>query len=174
MLDPAAPFPSAAFTDVLAANRDFAETFQHSELDGQAARGIAVVTCIDSRINPLEVMGMGPGDMKILRNAGARVTDDVLRTLVLAAWLLNVSRVLVMPHTRCRMASGDEASIHAAIHEIAGVDTRSVEIRTVTDQAAALALDLQRIRSYPLLPPDLVVAGGIYDVDTGVLTPLDA
>lgn len=172
MLDPAPPFPDDAFRDVLEANREFTRTFRHPDLDGQAARGIAVVTCIDSRINPLEIMGMGPGDMKIVRNAGARVTDDVLRTLVLASWLLNVKRVLVLPHSRCRMASGDEASIHAAIHEVSGIDTRSVEIRTTTDQVAALALDLQRIRSFPMLPPDLVVAGALYDVDTGALTPM--
>ena len=58
---------------------------------------------MDSRIDPLRMLGMAPGDVKILRNAGARVTEDVLRTLVLACYLLDVNRVLVMPHTRCRM-----------------------------------------------------------------------
>ncbi len=63
---------------------------------------------MDSRIDPLGVLGMKPGDAKILRNAGARVTDDVLRTLVLACYLLDVNRVLVMPHTRCAMTAGEE------------------------------------------------------------------
>jgi carbonic anhydrase len=58
---------------------------------------------MDSRISPLAVVGMQAGDAKILRNAGARVTDDVLRTLVLASYLLGVNRVLVMPHAACRM-----------------------------------------------------------------------
>ena len=80
---------------------------------------------------------------KILRNAGARVTEDVLRTLILATNLLNVTRVLVMPHTDCKMASGTEDQIHAAIFEKSGIDTRSIEIRTVTDQLAALKSDLK-------------------------------
>jgi carbonic anhydrase len=116
---------------------------------------------------------MSKGDVKILRNAGGRVTDDVLRTLVLAAYLLGVTRVLVMPHTDCKMASAREADIHRMIEDQDGVDTRSVEIRTVEDTGAALAYDLTRIRSYPLLPKDLVVAGAIYDVATGRLLPQD-
>ncbi len=173
MLDPAPPFPTSHFSDVLIANNKYVESFEHSDLSGEAAKGLAIITCIDSRINPLALVGMQPGDVKILRNAGARVTDDVLRTLLLATWLLNVNRVLVMPHTLCKMASSDEAGVHAAIHEKSGIDTRSIEIRTVDNQIAALEIDLQRIRSFPLLPKNLVVAGAIYDVDTGVLTPMD-
>jgi carbonic anhydrase len=116
---------------------------------------------------------MEQGDVKILRNAGARVTDDVLRTLVLATYLLGVNRVLVMPHTECKMASASEDEIHSTILEEYGVETRSVEFRTVRDQEAALAYDVTRIRSYPLLPRDLVVAGAIYDVRTGRLAPRD-
>jgi carbonic anhydrase len=117
-------------------------------------------------------MGMQPGDAKIIRNAGARVTEDVLRTLVLATHLLNVSRILVMPHTDCRMASGTESEIHAAIFEKSGVDTRSVEIRTVRDPLKALEVDLDRIRSFPLLAANIEVAGAIFDVSTGALNPI--
>jgi carbonic anhydrase len=124
---------------------------------------------MDSRIDPLRVVGMKPGDVKILRNAGARVTDDVLRTLILATYLLNVERVLVMPHTDCRMASGTEEQVHKAILDASGVDTRSIEIRTVTDQKAALETDVMRIKTYPLLPKDLEVVGAIFDVKSGKL-----
>lgn len=79
-----------AFDDLFAANAEFARTFEWSGLTGTAARGLAVVTCMDSRIDPLGLLGLRPGDAKILRNAGARVTDDVLRTLVLAVYLLGV------------------------------------------------------------------------------------
>ena len=170
-LGEATEFPADAFQDVLMANAEFTKTFRHSELTGRAVRGLAVITCMDSRIEPLSILGMHPGDVKIIRNAGARVTDDVLRTLVLASHLLDVHRVLVMPHTDCRMASGTEAEIHDAIFEASGIDTRSIEIRTVRDQRAALATDLQRIRSFPLLPDDLVVAGAMYDAQTGALVP---
>lgn len=160
------------FEDIYSANRRYVEDFQSSELTGQAARGLAIVTCIDSRIAPLAIMGMQPGDAKIIRNAGARVTEDVLRTLVLATHLLNVSRILVMPHTDCRMASGTESEIHAAIFEKSGVDTRSVEIRTVRDPLKALEVDLDRIRSFPLLAANTEVAGAIFDVSTGALNPI--
>ena len=161
------------FEDIFTANAQYVKDFQLSALTGQAARGLAIVTCIDSRIAPLAIMGMQPGDAKIIRNAGARVTDDVLRTLVLATHLLNVSRILVMPHTDCRMASGTEAEIHAAILEKSGVDTRSIEIRTVSDPLEALEIDLDRIRSFPLLAANIEVAGAIFNVRTGELRSFD-
>jgi len=160
------------FSDLFAANAGFVKAFKSQELTGEARKGLAIITCMDSRIDPLRIVGMQPGDAKILRNAGARVTEDVLRTLVLATYLLNVNRVLVMPHTDCRMASGTEDEIHAAIKERSGVDTRGIEIRTVKDQVAALNADLVRIKSFPLLPKDLSVTGGIYDVKSGRLNPL--
>ena len=166
-------FPNDDFADVLRSNEEFVREFNHSELTGTARKGLAIVTCMDSRISPLAVVGMQAGDAKILRNAGARVTDDVLRTLVLASYLLGVNRVLVMPHTDCRMASADEATIHATIQEQFGVDTRSLEFRTVSDQRAALAIDVTRIRTYPLLQKGVSVAGAIYNVSTGQLDPVD-
>lgn len=160
---------AADFSDLIKANNEFVGNFVPEGLSGRAVRGLAVVTCMDSRIAPLAIVGMKPGDAKILRNAGARVTDDVLRTLVLATHLLGVNRVLVMPHTDCRMATGTEPEIHRAIFEASGVDTRSMEIRTVTNQRAALELDVTRIETYPLLPKGLQVAGGFYNVETGKL-----
>ena len=166
-------FPGDAFGDVLAGNSRYASSYSPSALGGRAAQGLALVTCMDSRIEPLALVGMKHGDVKILRNAGARVTDDVLRTLVLATYLLGVDRVLVMPHTDCKMASATEDQIHDTIREEFGVETASVEFRTVDDQEAALAYDVRRIRAYPLLPRDLEVAGAVYDVATGVLHPRD-
>ena len=160
------------FSDLFEANAEFVKGFKSQELTGEARRGLAIITCMDSRIDPLRIVGMQPGDAKILRNAGARVTEDVLRTLVLATHLLNVKRVLVMPHTDCRMASGTEDEIHATIKERSGVDTRSIEIRTVKDQVAALNADLIRIKTFPLLPTELSVVGGIYDVKSEKLNPL--
>jgi carbonic anhydrase len=170
--DPQRQF-AEVFADVLEANAGYASDFSASALTGWANRGLAVVTCMDSRIDPLSVLGMQPGDVKILRNAGARVTEDVLRTLVLATYLLGVTRVLIMPHTDCKMASATEDEIHALIADKYGMDTRSLEIRTVTDQSAALATDVVRVRSYPFLPPEVVVGGALFDVRTGRLEPID-
>lgn len=167
------PFPADAFSDVTKANEKFVTTFASADLPAIARRGLALVTCMDSRIEPLSILGMEAGDVKILRNAGARVTDDVMRTLVLATYLLGVNRVLVMPHTDCKMASGSEAQIHSTILAEHGVDTRSIEIRTVSDQLDALITDVIRIRAFALLPKDLVVAGAIYDTSTGRVAPVD-
>jgi carbonic anhydrase len=161
-----------AFADVFSGNATYAEGYSGGGLSGTAARGLAIVTCMDSRIDPLSVVGMRAGDVKILRNAGARVTDDVLRTLILATHLLGVTRVLVMPHTDCRMASADEWTMHEQIRQASGIDSRGIEIRTVADQDAALRTDLLRLSAFPLLPKDLVVAGAILDLGTGRIRPI--
>ena len=162
------------FQDVLLANQSFAQHFTSENLTGIALKGLAIVTCMDSRMDPLRIVGMQSGDAKILRNAGARVTDDVLRTLVLATHLLGVNRVLVMPHTDCRMASTDEAGIHAAISSKSGVDTRSLDFQTTLDQRGALLKDIVKIESYPLLHNEVHVMGAIYDVKNGTLTPINS
>ena len=166
-------FPHQEFDDLLAANIEYQKTFKYSDLTGVAKKGLAIVTCMDSRINPLSVIGMRSGDVKILRNAGARVTEDVLRTLVLASYLLGVNRILIMPHTDCRMAKSEESEIHQLISKEFGVDTRSLEFRTVSNQKSALETDVQRVRSYPFIKKGVVVAGAIYDVSNGSITPLD-
>jgi carbonic anhydrase len=171
---PNQPFPNEIFNDVLAANHSYAQDFESSHLTGKAAQGLAIITCMDSRISPLAIVGMAPGDVKILRNAGARVTDDVLRTLVLATFLLGVNRVLVMPHTDCRMASATETEIHQTILQDFGVDTRSVEFRTVNDPIEALQIDVKRIRTHPLLVANKITVGGaVFDVNTGKLQTYD-
>src|SRR5437763_10586707 len=139
------------FADVLAANDEFATGYDLQGLEARAARGLAVLTCMDSRIDPLGMLGLRPGDAKILRNAGARVTDDVLRTLVLARHLLGVRRFMVVAHTRCRMAGGTEDDVHAAIAAAGGPDTRSISFLTTTDQDDAVRRDVGRVTSWPYL-----------------------
>jgi carbonic anhydrase len=159
------------FADVLAANEWYANGFRLRGLPAIAAKGLAVLTCMDSRIEPLTMLGLQPGDAKILRNAGARVTDDVLRTLVLASYLLGVDRAMVVAHTKCRMAAEDEDDVHAAVEAAGGPDTRSLSFLVAPDQEATVRADVQRIRSWPYLT-QLRVGGFLYDVDTGRLRQL--
>jgi carbonic anhydrase len=156
------------FADVMGANAEHAARYELGDLEAKAARGLGVLTCIDSRIDPLGMLGLSPGDAKILRNAGARVTDDVLRTLALASHLLGVDRVMVVAHTGCRMAGGTEEDIHEAIRDAGGPDTRSISFLTTDDQEAALREDVQRVRSWPFLGA-VAVGGFLYDLDTGRL-----
>lgn len=173
-LGPDQRFPADRFADVIAANATYAAGLAATDLPGRAAKGLAILTCIDSRIDALAVAGLHEGDAFVMRNAGARVTDDVLRSVVLATTLMGVERVLVMPHTRCAMASNDEAGIHRRIATDHGVDTRSLEFRTVVDQVEALRTDVTRIRSLPYLPGHVEVAGAVYHVESGLLDPVDA
>jgi len=157
------------FEDLLAANEGYAASFGAAGLEGTAARGLAVVTCMDSRIEPLQMLGLSKGDAKIIRNAGARVTDDVLRTLVVAVHLLGVDRVMVVAHSDCRMAKIDDDQVHEAIAAHSGLDTRSLDFRTIDDQSETLRVDVQKVRSSPYLPVGLPVLGCLYDVGTGRL-----
>ena len=165
-------FDSGPFADLLAANREFARTFDHSGFDGVAHAGVAVVTCMDSRIVPLEMLGLGLGDAKIFRNPGGRVTPQAMEALVLGVHLLRVERILVIPHTRCAMASSTLEELRARVGESAGLDPAWQPFNVVTDQRAALEDDVHQVRAHPLIPSSTKVGGFLYDVDTGLLEQL--
>lgn len=157
------------FTDLIAANQAFADTFELGGFDGVAHAGVAIVTCMDSRIDPLRMLGLQHGDAKIFRNPGGRVTNAALEALVLGVHLLGVERVLVVPHTRCAMASSTEAELRERIGASAGVDASWQQFHVVPDQVAALEEDVQKVRSHPLIPDTVKVGGFLYHVDTGLL-----
>lgn len=159
------------FAEVLSANEEYARGFELTGLEARAAKGLAVLTCMDSRIEPLAMLGLRPGDAKILRNAGARVTDDVLRTLVLATYLLGVDRAMIIAHTDCRMAAGSEDDVHTAVAEAGGPDTRSLSFLVASDQEETVRADVQRVQSWPYLTR-LQVGGFMYDVHTGHITQI--
>lgn len=156
------------FADVLAANQQYAHGFSPVDLDGRAARGLAVLTCIDSRIDPLAMLGLEAGDAKIIRNPGARVTDEVLATLVLGRYLLGVVRFMVIAHTDCRMVAKNDNELHAAIRAVGGPETSDLSFSTSADQTASVCADVARVRSYERVE-DVQIGGFMYDVTTGVL-----
>jgi carbonic anhydrase len=162
----------AMFDDLLDANRRYRAEFHDSGVAGKAAKALAVLTCIDSRIDPLALLGLRPGDAKIIRNAGARVTDDALRSLVIATNLLGVTRVCVLQHTDCAMMGSTNEEMSARISKARGVEATGWDFLPSTDQLATLHADLGRIRSCALLPPDLHVGGFIFDVHSGELVPI--
>jgi len=160
------------FDDILTANKEFAEDFTLSGFDGVAHAGIAVVTCMDSRIDPLGMLGLKPGDAKIFRNPGGRVTEQALEALVLGVHLLNVNRVLVIPHTRCAMSSSTLEDVRRRVGESAGQDASWQTFSMVTDQEAALRDDVHKVQAHPLIPDSVKVGGFVYDVDTGLINPI--
>lgn len=160
------------FDDVLAANRDYSDHFELAGFDGVAHAGIAMVTCMDSRIDPLRMIGLAPGDAKIFRNPGGRITNAALEALVLGVHLLGVERILIVPHTRCAMSQHSEDELRRLISEKAGTDASWQAFSVVADQPDALREDVLRVRSHPLIPDRVAVGGFIYDVDTGLVDQL--
>ncbi len=163
---------SDAFSDLLTANREYAKAFALGGFDGIAKAGVALVTCMDSRIDPLRMIGLSPGDAKIFRNPGGRVTDAALEALVLGVHLLNVRRILVVPHTRCAMASSSLEEMRRRVGESAGQDASWQTFGVVPDQEAALRDDVHKVQAHPLIPNTVEVGGFLYDVDTGLLDQL--
>ena len=162
------------FDDLLDANRHYRAEFHDPGANGRAGRGLAVLTCIDSRIDPLAMLGLRCGDAKIIRNAGARVTKDSLRSLVLATNLLGVTRVCVVQHSECAMVGTTDDELRARIGAMRGVDATGWDFLASTDQLATLRDDIVRIESCALLPPNLHVGGFIFDVHSGELLPVDS
>jgi carbonic anhydrase len=163
---------TSTFDDLLEANRVYAQTHEGG-FDGIAQAGVLMVTCMDSRIEPLAMIGLKLGDAKILRNPGGRVTDQVLVAIVLGVSLLKVERVLVVEHTRCAMASSTETDVKAKIGDRSGTDASWMTIGVIEDQESTVRGDVNRVRSHPLVPDSVTVGGFIYDVDSGLMQPVD-
>ncbi|MEV0290638.1 MULTISPECIES: carbonic anhydrase [unclassified Kribbella] len=164
---------SSGFEDLLAANADYAADFHYGGFDGIAHAGVCVVTCMDSRIPPLEMLGLKPGDAKVLRSAGGRVTEVTMTGLVLGVQLLGVRRIMVIPHTRCAMAAMSEDDLRAKVEAAAGKPAGYLPIHVIPDQLEALRHDVTAVRDHPLIGDDILVGGFMYDVDTGRLTQVD-
>ncbi|HYU83326.1 MAG TPA: carbonic anhydrase [Kribbellaceae bacterium] len=172
MSDPGPERDFDEFADLLAANAAYAEDFAYGGFDGIAHAGVGIVTCMDSRISPLDIIGLKPGDAKVLRSPGGRVTEVTMTGLVLGVQLLGVRRILVVPHTRCAMAAMTEDELRAMVEAAAGKPAGYLSIAVIPDQREALRRDVAAIREHPLIGPDVAVGGFMYDVDTGRLEQL--
>jgi len=164
--------PPTGFEDLLAANAAYAAQFAYGGFDGIAHAGIGVVTCMDSRIPPLEMLGLKAGDAKVLRSAGGRVTELTLSGLVLGVQLLGVRRIMIIPHTRCAMAAMTEDELRAKVEVAAGKPAGYLPLAVVPDQLEGLRRDVTAVREHPLIGDDILVGGFMYDVDSGRLTQI--
>lgn len=155
------------FDDLLDANHDYAAGFSLQGLAPQAAKGLCLITCMDTRIEPLPMLGLVPGDAKILRNAGGRVMPEVLRSVVLATAFLGVTRVAVMHHTDCAMTKLDADAVASQLGPQRAEACAGWDFLTMADPDAALAADVEAVRSCRALPDGVGVEGWRYDVATG-------
>ena len=161
-----------SFDDLLENNAAYAATFTDSNFDGVARAGVAIVTCMDSRIEPLGMLGLHLGDAKILRSPGGRDTTSVLNGCVLGVQLLQVDRIMIIPHTRCAMATGTDEDVRRKIADTNGVNASWMTFGASPDQMTRVHEDVEMVRSHPLIDGRAEVGGFMYDVDTGRLKQL--
>ena len=149
---------------LLAANEGYASA-RASVADPRPSRRLAIITCMDARIDVFAVLGLHLGEAHVIRNAGGRVTDDVLRSLALSSHVLGVDTVVVMQHTKCGLAGVTDAELR----HLTGAD---LGFFPIDDHAAALREDIALLASKPYLEPLNVIAGFIYDVESGQINDL--
>lgn len=158
---------ASVLDDLLAANARYAAAFDAADLPPEPARRLLLVTCMDARIDPLKILGLQIGDVHVLRNAGGRVTDDVIRSLVVSTRLLGVTSVVVMHHTQCGMAKVSQGDVPAILSDVDEQHLEGFELLAIADQEQALRDDVNAVQDSPLLP-EIAARGLLYDVATGL------
>jgi len=157
--------------DFLRANAEHAAGFAAGHLPRPPSRRLAVLTCIDARIEPLALLGLEAGEANVLRNAGARATADVVRSLVVAQQLLGVEDVLVIGHTDCGLEAVTNDRIHATIRAGGGPDVAGIDFDPFPEVEDGVRGAVRTLSEEPLLA-GLGVSGAVYDVATGRLRTL--
>ena len=153
---------------VLRANAEHAARFGGAALPRPPSRRLAVLTCLDARIDPLALLGLEPGEANVLRNAGARATEDVVRSLVVAQRLLGVEDVLVIGHTDCGLEGLSNEDVRVRVREAGGPDTGALDFDPFPEPEAGVRETVRRLEEEPLLR-GLRTAGALYDVSSGRL-----
>jgi len=160
--------PSPELEALHRANEAYAAAFKGHALPRPPRRPVAVLTCIDARVDPAQALGLALGDAHVLRNAGARATDDAIRSLLISTWLMGTREIVVMHHTDCGLAGATDASIVATVHKEGGPDLSDMAFLTFPDAEMCLRDDVERIRGLgDRLPSGVRVSGYEYDVRTG-------
>jgi carbonic anhydrase len=150
------------------ANAAFAAGFDEGELEIPPSRSLAVLTCIDARLDPSRFLGLEIGDAHVLRNAGGRVTDDSIRSLLISSWLLGTRAFAVIHHTDCGMTKFTDPVLRDMIRDQAGVEV-DLEFLSFRDPEASTRDDVDAIRGTKGFPDGVTVSGHVYDVRTGIL-----
>ena len=178
---------SQILDQVIAANNEYADGFDKDGLALPPARGFAILTCMDARLDPAKYAGLSEGDAHVIRNAGGRANDDAIRSLIISYKLLGTKEFFIIHHTDCRMAffsndvmsnllenSLETAALGADGFRDVGTTPGSTERRyinwlTIHNQQASLIEDVKRVRTHSLVPKNIPIHGYLYDVKSGKL-----
>ncbi len=162
----------ATADEIERANQRYSEEFQKAgkgSLPMPPGRKLAVITCMDARLDPAQVLGLHEGDAHIIRNAGGRADDDALRSLVISQELLGTNEVLVIHHTDCGMLTFTNDQLRQKLKNTYGRDPGKVDYLPFSDLEQSVRDDVETVRSFPFVRPDTRVSGYVYDVRTGRL-----
>lgn len=163
----------SAVDELITQNESFAAALPERRLEARPRRQLAIVTCMDARLDPFAALGLGAGEAHILRNAGGIVTDDVIRSLAISQRLLDTREVMLIHHTDCGMEKLDDDGFRAELQADAGVDP-PFAIESFADVEANVRHSILRVRRSPFLLHRDDVRGFVYDVVDGRLREISA
>ncbi|HLA18665.1 MAG TPA: carbonic anhydrase [Dehalococcoidia bacterium] len=155
--------------ELLTANERYAAGFTKGELPMPPARKVAVLTCMDARLQPSKFLGLDEGDAHVIRNAGGRASDDAIRSLIISYKLLGTREFLVIHHTDCGMLTFSNEQLREMLQKDLNADASGIDFLPFSDLDESVRRDVDAIRSHRLIPDDIAVSGYVFDVKTGRL-----
>ena len=155
------------FENFLKANQTYVELHGELHLPIKPKTKVAIVTCMDSRLHVAPALGLALGDAHILRNAGGRVTEDMLRSLVISQQQLGTREIVVLHHTDCGAQTFQNKDFQEHLKRELGVDVSDQDFLPFQDIDESVREDMRLLKDSPLIPDDVVISGAVYDVDTG-------
>ncbi len=163
---------SALLQGLLSANEEYARTFDRSKLPLPPAKKLAVLACMDARIDVHEILGLREGDSHVIRNAGGVATEDAIRSLIISSELLGTREFLVINHTGCGMLTFKDADLQKKLKQKYGADASGISFHAFSDLKSHVREQVSRIRTSPFFPKDITVSGFLYHVENGKLEPV--
>ncbi len=158
----------SATDELLRNNEAYAESFDKADLPLPPAKGVAVVACMDARLNVYGMLGLEEGDAHVIRNAGGVITDDEIRSLAISQRLLNTREIILIHHTDCGMLTFTDDEIKQQIQNEVGIKPEFA-LEAFTDLEGDVRQSIARIQASPFIPHKDAVRGFVYEVETGRL-----
>lgn len=154
--------------DLLRNNEAYAESFEKGDLPLPPAKGVAVVACMDARLDVHKILGLEEGDAHVIRNAGGVITDDEIRSLAISQRLLGTREIILIHHTDCGMLTFTDDELKQQIHEDVGIKPH-FPMESFSDLEEDVRQSVARIQASPFVPNKDAVRGFVYEVETGRL-----
>ncbi len=154
------------------ANETYAAQFTKGNLSLPPARKVAVLACMDARLDPARILGLEEGDAHVIRNAGGRAAD-ALRSLVISEQLLGTNTIVIIHHTDCGMLTFTNEDIHTKIKQELHADADHIAFLPFKDLEQSVRDDIAFLRASTLIPQNIEIKGFIYDVKSGKLQPVE-